>query len=85
LIVNEWIKKGEVMSPRVYYLSVEEREEAYKWVITFSILKIKAFYENYCSGFGYVNFPIYSLDKKEFISKQKKLNLNFLKNLNVIL
>ena len=77
LIVNEWIKRGEVMSPRVYYLSVEDREEAYKWVITFSILKIKAFYENYCSGFGYVNFPIYSLDKKEFISKQKKIKFKF--------
>ena len=77
LIVNEWIKKGEVMNPRVYYLSVEEREEAYKWVITFSILKIKAFYENYCSGFGYVNFPIYSLNKNEFTAKQKKFKFKF--------
>ena len=77
LVVNEWIKKGEVMKPRIYYLSVEDREETYKWVITFSILKIKAFYENYCSGFGYVNFPIYSLNKNEFMPKQKKYKFKF--------
>ena len=77
LIVNEWIKKGEVMKPRIYYLSVEEREEAYKWVISFSILKIKAFYQNYCHGFGYINFPIYSLNKFEFNSKQKKYKFIF--------
>ena len=72
LLVNEWIKKGEVMKPRIYYLSVEDKDEAYRWVISFSILKIKAFYENYCSGFGYVTFPIYSVNKKEFNVKQKK-------------
>ena len=77
IIVKEWIKKGEVMKPRVYYLSVENREETYKWFITFSILKIKAFYENYCSGFGYVIFPIYSLNKNEFAAKQKKFKFKF--------
>ena len=73
LIVNEWFKKGEVMKYRVYYLSVEDREESFKWVITFNILKIKAFYEKYCFGFGYVNFPLYGANKNEFILKQKKL------------
>ena len=77
LVVNEWIKKGEVMKPRVYYLSVEEREETYKWVITFSILKIKAFYEIYCSDFGYINFPIYNQNKIESFQKQKKNKFNF--------
>ena len=77
LLVNEWIKKGEVMKPRIYYLSVEDKDEAYRWVITFSILKIKAFYENYCSGFGYVTFPIYSVNKNEFNVKQKKFKFKF--------
>ena len=77
LVVNEWIKKGEVMKPRIYYLSLNNREETYKWVITFSILKIKAFYENYCSGFGYVNFPIYNLNKNETMTKQKQLKFKF--------
>ena len=73
LIVNEWFKRGEVMKPRVYYLSVEDREESYKWVITLNILKIKAFYEKYCFGFGYVNFPLYGANKNEFILKAMKL------------
>ena len=73
LIVNEWFKKGEVMEPRVYYLSIEDREESFKWVITLNILKIKAYYEKYCFGFGYVNFPLYSANKNEFTIKQKKL------------
>ena len=77
LVVNEWIKKGEVMKPRIYYLSVNNREETYKWVITFSILKIKAFYENYCSGFGYVNFPIYNINKNESTTKQKQFKFKF--------
>ena len=76
LIVNEWFKKGEVMKYRIYYLSVEDREESFKWVITFNILKIKAFYEKYCFGFGYANFPLYSMNKNEFILKQKKLKFN---------
>ena len=73
LIVNEWFKKGEVMKSRIYYLSVEEREESFKWVITLNILKIKAFYENYCFSFGHVNFPLYGTNKNEFNLKQKKL------------
>ena len=80
LIVNEWFKKGEVMKYRVYYLSVEEREESFKWVITFNILKIKAFYEKYCFGFGYVNFPLYESNKNEFILKQKKSKFKFPQN-----
>ena len=76
LVVNEWIKKGELMKPRVYYLSVKDREEAYEWVITFSILKIKAFYEYYCTGFGYVSFPLYNINKNESI-KQKKIQFKF--------
>ena len=75
LIVNEWFKKGEVMKSRTYYLSVEDREESYKWAITFNILKIKAFYENYCFSFGYVNFPLYSTNKNEFTFKQKKIKI----------
>ena len=75
LIVNEWFKKGEVMKSRIYYLSVEDREESYKWAITFNILKIKAFYENYCFSFGYVNFPLYSTNKNEFTFKQKKIKI----------
>ena len=75
LIVNEWFKKGEVMKSRIYYLSVEDREESYKWAITFNILKIKAFYENYCFSFGFVNFPLYSTNKNEFTFKQKKIKI----------
>ena len=73
LIVNEWFKKGEVMKSRIYYLRIEDREESIKWVITFNILMIKAFYEKYCFSFGYVNFPLYKINKNEFIFKQKKL------------
>ena len=72
LSVNEWIKKGNYMTPRVYYLSIENREELYKWIITFNILKIKAFYDNYSQNFGYVNFPLYYSGKKENIFKPKK-------------
>lgn len=63
------------MKSRIYYLSVEDREESYKWAITFNILKIKAFYENYCFSFGYVNFPLYSTNKNEFTFKQKKIKI----------
>ena len=77
LIVNEWFKKGEVMEPRIYYLSVEDREESFKWLITFNILKIKSYYEKYCFGFGYVNFPLYLMNKNEFIIKKKKLKFIF--------
>jgi len=80
LIVNEWFKKGEVMKSRTYYLSVEDREESFKWAITFNILKIKAFYENYCFSFGYVNFPLYSTNKNEFSFKQKKIKIKLPKN-----
>ena len=72
LSVNEWIKKGNYMTPRIYYLSIEDREELYKWIITFNILKIKAFYDNYSQNFGYVNFPLYYRGKKENIFKPKK-------------
>ena len=76
LIVNEWFKKGEVMKSRTYYLSVEEREESFKWVITLNILKIKAFYENYCFSFGYLNFPLYETNGNEFLRKQKKIKFS---------
>ena len=73
LNVNEWIKKGEMMKQRVYSFRVEDREEAYKWLITFNILKMQAFYENYCMSYGRVNFPLYNTKKNEIIIKQKKL------------
>ena len=76
LSVNEWIKKGNYMTPRIYYLSIENREELYKWIITFNILKIKAFYDNYSQNFGYVNFPLYNKSKGEnakFSFKPKKI------------
>ena len=72
LSVNEWIKKGNYMRPRIYYLSIEDREELYKWIITFNILKIKAFYDNYSQNFGYVNFPLYKRHKNENTFKPKK-------------
>ncbi len=72
LSVNEWIKKGNYMTPRIYYLSIEDREELYKWIITFNILKIKAFYDNYSQNFGYVNFPLYNRNKNENSFKPKK-------------
>ena len=76
LSVNEWIKKGNYMTPRIYYLSIENREELYKWIITFNILKIKAFYDKYSQNFGYVNFPLYNKSKGEnakFSFKPKKI------------
>ena len=76
LSVNEWIKKGNYMKQRIYYLSIEDREELYKWIITFNILKIKAFYDNYSQNFGYVNFPLYNRNKNEnakFSFKPKKI------------
>ena len=76
LSVNEWIKKGNYMRPRIYYLCIEDREELYRWIITFNILKIKAFYDNYSQNFGYVNFPLYNRDKNENNCKPKK-NIKF--------
>ena len=86
LIVNEWFKKGEVMESRTYYLSVEDREESFKWVITLNILKIKTLYEKYCFGYGYVNFPLYGPSKNDFIIKAKKFKfkLSFRKNYNLV-
>ena len=72
LSVNEWIKKGNYMTPRIYYLSIEDREELYKWIITFNILKIKAFYDSYSQNFGYVNFPLYNRERNENNFKAKK-------------
>ena len=72
LSVNEWIKKGNYMTQRIYYLSIEDREELYKWIITFNILKIKAFYDNYSQNFGYVHFPLYNRNKNENSFKPKK-------------
>ena len=72
LSVNEWIKKGNYMTPRIYYLSIEDREELYKWIITFNILKIKAFYDSYSQNFGYVHFPLYNRNKNENNFKPKK-------------
>ena len=76
LSVNEWIKKGSFMTQRIYYLSIEDREELYKWMITFNILKIKAFYDNYCISFGYVNFPLYDRNKNEIIVKPNNVKFN---------
>ena len=72
--VTEWKKKGEIHKNRTYYLSTQTREEMYKWMITLNILKIKAFYDKYCLGYGYVNFPLYNIDKNEMLLKVKKLN-----------
>ena len=77
LSVNEWIKKGNFMTQRIYYLSIEDREELYKWMITFNILKIKAFYDNYCISFGYVNFPLYDTSKNEIIIKPNNIKFDF--------
>ena len=77
LSVNEWIKKGNFMTQRIYYLSIEDREELYKWMITFNILKIKAFYDNYCLSFGYVNFPLYDRNKNEIIVKPNNIKFDF--------
>ena len=77
LSVNEWIKKGAFMTQRIYYLSIEDREELYKWMITFNILKIKAFYDNYCISFGYVNFPLYDRNKNEIIVKPNNIKFDF--------
>ena len=77
LSVNEWIKKGNFMTQRIYYLSIEDREELYKWMITFNILKIKAFYDNYCLSFGFVNFPLYDRNKNEIIVKPNNVKFNF--------
>ena len=76
LSVNEWIKKGNFMTQRIYYLSIEDREELYKWMITFNILKIKAFYDNYCISFGYVNFPLYDTNKNEIIIKPNNIKFD---------
>jgi hypothetical protein len=76
LSVNEWIKKGNFMTQRIYYLSIEDREELYKWMITFNILKIKAFYDNYCISFGYVNFPLYDTNKYEIIIKPNNIKFD---------
>ena len=76
LSVNEWIKKGSFMTQRIYYLSIEDREELYKWMITFNILKIKAFYDNYCLSFGFVNFPLYDRNKNEIIVKPNNVKFD---------
>ena len=76
LSVNEWIKKGNFMTQRIYYLSIEDREELYKWMITFNILKIKAFYDNYCLSFGFVNFPLYDRNKNEIIVKPNNVKFD---------
>ena len=72
--VTEWIKKGEIQKNRTYYLRTQTREEMYKWMITLNILKIKAFYDKYCLGYGYVNFPLYNRNKNEMLLRVKKLN-----------
>ena len=77
LSVNEWIKKGNFMAQRIYYLSIEDREELYKWIITFNILKIKAFYDNYCLSFGFVNFPLYDTSKNENAVKPNNVKFDF--------
>ena len=58
------------------FIFIEDREELYKWIITFNILKIKAFYDNYSKNFGFVNFPLYKRNKNEksiFSFKLKKI------------
>ena len=76
--VREWIKKGNFMAQRIYYLSIEDREELYKWVIAFNVLKIKAFYDNYRNNFGYIKFPLYDTTKNENITKIKKYEFKYI-------
>ncbi len=72
--VTEWIKKEEIHNKRTFYLKTKTREEMFKWIITLNICKIKAFYDKYCLGYGYINFPLYNVNKNEMLLKVKKIN-----------
>ena len=58
LTVNEWIKKKELMRERIYVLSSEKWEDLYSWTISLKIMKIRAFYDNFCYNFCFVTFPL---------------------------
>lgn len=73
LAVNQWMKKNETKNYRVYYLSVESKEDLFDWVISMNVLKVKALYEDYIFKFGFIRFPLYKSRKNENCFKNKKI------------
>jgi hypothetical protein len=65
LTVNEWIKKKELMDARIYVLSTEKWEDLYSWTLSLKIMKIKAYYDRFCSNFCFVYFPLFETKEKE--------------------
>ena len=76
LAVDCWIKKDQTRNNRVYYLSVDSKEELFDWIISLKVLKLKTMYESYCSKFGFTRFPLYDTRKNEKYFKNKKINFH---------
>ena len=80
LTVNEWIKKKELMTERIYVLNSEKWEDLYIWTISLKILKIKAFYDSFFTNRWYINFPLFETgrenEKSELMEYVFKLNIS---------
>jgi len=76
LTVNEWMKKKELMKERNYILITKKWEELYSWTISLKILKLKAFYDNFCSNFCFVKFPLFEIQKKNTFLKDYVFTIN---------
>ena len=79
LTVNEWIKKKELMTERIYVLSSKKWEDLYSWTISLKILKIKAFYDNFCYNFCFVTFPLFeagNIEKSELTEYVFKIKID---------
>ena len=80
LTVKEWIKKTELMDARIYILSTDNWEDLYIWTMHLKILRIKAFYDNFCANYSFVYFPLFNIgaekEKSELREYVFKLNLN---------
>ena len=67
LTVKEWMKKKELMKERIYVLSTKKWDQLYSWTISLKILKLKAFYDNFCTNFCFVKFPLFKIQKKKYV------------------
>jgi len=76
LTVNEWMKKKALMKERNYVLSTQKWEELYSWTISLKILKLKAFYDNFCTNFCFVKFPLFKVQKKNSVLQDYVFTIN---------
>ena len=76
MTVNEWMKKKELMKERNYVLSTKKWEELYCWTISLKILKLKAFYDNFCTNFCFVKFPLFKIQKKNTFLQDYVFTIN---------